>query len=132
MVPSADFDAVATAKLLLRTSSMGALASLRHGSCNPFCSLVNLASMPDGSPILLISRLAVHTRNVLHDPRVSLLLSEVGADDPLAAPRISLTGTAVPIEDEFQDNAFRRYLAAHPTAEAFLTFADFSFYPVAL
>src|ERR1051325_8248435 len=122
MAAAADFDAVATAKLLLRTSGLGALASLRQSSGNPFCSLVNLASMPDGSPILLISRLAVHTRNILHDSRVSLLLSEAGAPDPLAAPRISLTGTAAMIEDEVQETGFRRYLAAHPAAEVFANF----------
>src|SRR5437764_452655 len=130
MSQQAEFDPVATARHLLRTSSFAALATLRQGSANPFCSLVNMGTLPDGSPILLISRLAVHTRNILHDSRVSLLLSEVGADDPLAAPRISLTGTAAPIEDEFQDTAFRRYLAAHPTAEVFVSFADFSFYRV--
>src|SRR4051795_6972896 len=128
MQPVAEFDAGQLARSLLRRSRQGALATLMLGTGDPYCSLVNVATHPDGSPILLISRLAVHTRNILHDSRVSLLLSEVGADDPLAAPRISLTGTAAPIEDEFQDTAFRRYLAAHPTAEVFVSFADFSFY----
>ena len=132
MAASADFDPVATAKQLLRTRATAALASLRPDKGNPFCSLVNLASMPDGSPILLISRLAVHTRNILHDPRVSLLLADADAVDPLAAPRISLTGTAGAIEDDMQDTAFRRYLAAHPTAEVFVNFADFSFYRMAI
>jgi len=127
-----DFDAVATAKHLLRTSTTGALATLQIGTGNPFCSLVNTATLPDGSPILLISRLAVHTRNILHDPRVSLLFAAAGAPDPLAAPRVSLSGTAVAIEDDLQETAFRRYLAAQPTAEVFASFADFSFYRVAI
>ena len=36
--------------------ALGALATLREGTTNPFCSLVNIGTMPDGSPILLISR----------------------------------------------------------------------------
>jgi heme iron utilization protein len=132
MPSRADFNPVVSAKALLRTSTTGALATLQIGSGNPFCSLVNTSTLPDGSPILLISRLAVHTRNILHDPRVSLLFSEAGTADPLASPRISLTGTAAMIEDELQETAFRRYLAAHPTAEVFASFADFSFYRVAI
>jgi hypothetical protein len=49
---------------------------------------------PDGSPILLISRLAVHTRNVLADARVSLMLDERAAGDPLEGARIMLAGRA--------------------------------------
>jgi len=132
MPEAADFDPVRVAKRLLRTSATAALATLRAGSGNPFCSLVNMGTLPDGSPILLLSRLAVHTRNILHDPRASLLLSEVGAADPLAAPRISVVGQAAQIEDESQEIAFRRYLAAHPTAEVFVSFSDFSFYRFAI
>jgi hypothetical protein len=132
MPSQTDFDPVATARHLLRTSTTGALATLQIGTSNPFCSLVNTATLPDGSPILLISRLAVHTRNILHDPRVSLLFGAAGAPDPLAAPRVSLSGAATAIEDELQETAFRRYLAAHPTAEVFASFADFSFYRVAI
>ncbi len=50
------------ARSLLRRSRQGALATLMAGSGDPYCSLVNVASHPDGSPILLISRLAVHTQ----------------------------------------------------------------------
>jgi hypothetical protein len=133
MPQRADFDPIATSKQLLRTTPLGALATLRAGSSNPFCSLVNIGTMPDGSPILLISRLAVHTRNIAADPRVSLLLSEQGAPDPLAAPRISLTGLAEQLGDPAAvATARRRYLAAHPSAELFVNFADFSFYRVAV
>jgi putative heme iron utilization protein len=133
MSQRADFDPAATAKRLLRTGSLGALATLRDGSTNPFCSLVNIGTLPDGSPILLISRLAVHTRNIATDPRVSLLLSEPGAPDPLAAPRISIVGVAEQLaEPAAVATARRRYLATHPSAELFVNFADFSFYRVAI
>ena len=67
MQPTADFNPSRLAKSLLRKSRQGALATLMAGTGAPYCSLVNLASHPDGSPILLISRLALHTRNILAD-----------------------------------------------------------------
>ena len=96
MQPSADFDPAKLARSLLRRSRQGALATLMAGSGDPYCSLVNVASHPDGSPILLISRLAVHTRNLLGDPRVSLMLDERAAGDPLEGARIMLAGRAEP------------------------------------
>ena len=82
MQPTPDFDPGKLAKSLLRRSRQGALATLMAGSGDPYCSLVNLASHPDGSPILLISRLALHTQNVLADARVSLMLDERAPGDP--------------------------------------------------
>ena len=82
------------ARSLLRRSRQGALATLMAGSGDPYCSLVNVASHPDGSPILLISRLALHTRNILADTRVSLMLDERAAGDPLEGARIMLAGRA--------------------------------------
>lgn len=94
------------------------------GSGDPYCSLVNLASHPDGSPILLISRLAVHTGNILSDARVSLMLDERAEGDPLEGARIMLSGRAEHADAE-KDLLRRRYLNAHPSAEAFVSFADF-------
>lgn len=129
MEPTADFDPGKLAKSLLRRSRQGALATLMPGSGDPYCSLVNLASHPDGSPILLISRLAVHTRNILADSRVSLMLDERAAGDPLEGARIMLSGRAEQAEDE-RDLLQRRYLNAHPAAEAFVSFKDFAFFRI--
>src|SRR5882762_10622642 len=94
MQPSSDFDAAKVARSLLRRSRQGAMATLMAGSGDPYCSLVNVASHADGAPILLISRLALHTRNILADPRVSLLLDERAEGDPLEGARIMLAGRA--------------------------------------
>ena len=58
MQPTADFDPSRLARSLLRRSRQGALATLMPDSGDPYCSLVNVATHADGSPILLISRLA--------------------------------------------------------------------------
>ncbi|WP_315838630.1 HugZ family protein [Bradyrhizobium prioriisuperbiae] len=129
MTPDADFDAGRLARDLLRRSRQGALATLMTVSGDPYCSLVNVASAPDGAPILLISRLALHTRNILADVRVSLMLDERRAGDPLEGARIMAGGVVEQTQDEAAVALLRRrYLAAHPSAEAFVNFKDFSFF----
>jgi putative heme iron utilization protein len=130
MQPTADFNASSLARSLLRRSRQGALATLMPGSGEPYCSLVNVASHADGSPILLISRLALHTKNILADNRVSLMLDERAAGDPLEGARIMLAGRAEEAAGEAAEMLRRRYLNAHPSAEAFVDFKDFSFFRI--
>jgi putative heme iron utilization protein len=130
MQPTADFDASKLARSLLRRSRQGALATLMAGSGDPYCSLVNVAGHADGSPILLISRLAVHTRNLRDDSRVSLMLDERAEGDPLEGSRIMLAGRAVEASGDDVAVFRRRYLNAHPSAEAFVDFKDFSFFRI--
>jgi heme iron utilization protein len=128
MEPTLDFSPSKLAKSLLRRSRQGALATLMPSSGDPYCSLVNHASHSDGSPILLISRLAIHTRNLLADSRVSLMLDERAEGDPLEGARIMLSGRAVEMSGDQLNIVRRRYLNAHPAAEAFVDFKDFSFF----
>jgi heme iron utilization protein len=129
MQPSPDFKPAVAAKKLLREGRSGALATLMPGSGDPYCSLVNVASAVDGAPLLLISRLAVHTKNILADPRVSLMIDERKEGDPLEGARVMLLGSAAATDDP---QVRRRYLARQPEAEMFAGFADFAFYRVTL
>lgn len=129
MDPSADVKPARLTRSLLGRSRQGALATLMPRSGDPYCSLVAVASLPDGMPILLISRLAVHTKNILSDPRVSLMLDERAPGDPLEGARIMLAGTAEEAKDD-AELLKRRYLAAHPSAEEFVGFRDFSFFKI--
>jgi len=113
----------------MREARSGALATLMAGSGDPYCSLVNVASAADGSPLLLISRLAVHTKNILVDARVSLMLDERKEGDPLQGARVMLMGRAAATDDP---GLRRRYLARQPGAEMFADFPDFAFYRIAL
>ena len=115
---------------LLRRSRQGALATLMPNKGDPYCSLVATASAPDGAPLLLISRLAIHTKNILADARVSLMLDERIAGDPLEGARVMLAGVARQIEGDAATVSRRRYLAAHPKAEMFADFPDFSFFRI--
>jgi len=130
MQPTPDFDPSPLARSLLRRSRQGALATLMAGSGDPYCSLVNVASHSDASPILLISRLALHTRNILADSRVSLMLDERAAGEPLEGARIMLAGRAEEVAGEQAEILRRRYINAHPSAEAFVEFKDFSFFRI--
>jgi putative heme iron utilization protein len=130
MKPTVDFDPSRLARSLLRRSRQGALATLMAGSGDPYCSLVNVASHADASPILLISRLALHTKNILGDNRVSLMLDERAAGDPLEGARIMLAGRAEEAAPDQAETLRRRYLNAHPSAETFVEFKDFSFFRI--
>jgi heme oxygenase (biliverdin-IX-beta and delta-forming) len=129
MQPNANFDPKATAKKLMREGRSGALATLMAGSGDPYCSLVNVATAVDGTPLLLISRLAIHTKNVLADPRASLMLDERREGDPLQGARVMLMGAVAKTDSP---DARRRYLAYQPEAEMFAGFADFAFYELKL
>src|SRR5471032_881443 len=98
MEQTADFNPKTATKKLLREGRSGALATLMPGSGDPYCSLVNVATAADGAPLLLISRLAVHTKNILADARVSLMLDERKEGDPLQGARVMLMGTVVKTE----------------------------------
>jgi putative heme iron utilization protein len=117
------YDGLGEAKRLLRTVRAGGLATLAE-SGHPFASLVNVATDFDGSPLLLLSRLAAHTLNLERDPRCSLLLPEGGKGDPLAHPRLTVIGRAVRTQDE---HVRGRFLRRHPKSELYAGFADFSF-----
>jgi heme oxygenase (biliverdin-IX-beta and delta-forming) len=131
MQPTPDFSPSRSAKWLLRRSRQGALATVMVNSGDPYCSLVNVAANPDAAPLLLISRLAVHTKNILADSRVSLMLDERVTGDPLEGARIMVAGRAEELSGEAAALARRRYLAAHPSAEAFVDFKDFAFFRIA-
>jgi heme iron utilization protein len=129
MKPSAEFDANAAAKALLRQSRGGALATLMPSTGDPYCSLVNVATAPDGAPLMLLSRLALHTKNILADSRVSLMLDERREGDPLEGARIMLMGQAAATDDP---EARRRYLDRQPEAARFAGFGDFAIYRMSI
>jgi len=96
----------------------------------PYASLVTVAFGHDLSPILLLSRLSDHTRNLMADPRASLLLDGTeGHANPQTGPRVTLTGLAEQSDDP---NLKARFLARHPAAALYAGFADFAIWRVRL
>ncbi len=114
------------ARNLLRRARTGTLATINADDGVPYASLVNLATDVQGCPVLLISTLAWHTRNLLADPRGSVMVAEVPASgDALTGPRVTVMGRFVKVE---QGSINRRYLARHPAAELYAGFGDFAFW----
>lgn len=122
---------LAVARRLLAETGTAALATLDPAGA-PFASYVTLAPGADGAPLLLLSRLAVHTRNLAADPRASLLLVREAdrGQGRLAAERLSLSGEVAVAAD--QDAARALFLARHPDAGGYSRFADFAFYRLAV
>lgn len=75
----------------------------------PFGSVVPYCLDRKGRPVILISRIAQHTKNIEADQKVSLIVAESGADDVQANGRVTYLGKAqqVPIDD--QDTVDRYY-----------------------
>lgn len=119
-------ETAATARTMIRAAQKGSLGTLLQPTGHPYASLLLVATEPDGSPVLLISKLALHTKNLLADPRATLLIDATGLDaDPLSGGRITLIGEARPTTSA---TARRRYLARHPVSAGYADFPDFSFY----
>jgi putative heme iron utilization protein len=118
-----DADLLSLAKALLRGVRSGALATIDAVGGGPFASLVNTATDLNGSPLLLLSGLAAHTRNLEHEPRASLLLARSGRGDPLAHPRLTVSGT---LSRSPAPHHRERFLARHPKAGLYAGFADFA------
>lgn len=110
----------------MRSRDRAALATSRHGA--PYASLVLVAADLDASPLLLLSDLAQHSRNIAFEPRVSLLFDATeGHPDPLAGPRLTVLGRAEAVNDR---PLLARFSARHPSASQYAGFADFRLYRV--
>jgi heme iron utilization protein len=123
-----DSEPATAAQRLIRCSTHAALATRIDDW--PYVSLVAVACAEDGSPLLLLSDLAQHTRNLLADQRVSLLFTNnAGVADPLSAPRLSVLGRAQRCDDP---QLAARFAARHPESAAYAGFGDFKLYRVTI
>jgi heme iron utilization protein len=113
-------------RLLARSRNRAALATNMRGT--PYASLVLFGVDLDASPLLLLSDLAQHSRNIAFDPRVSLLLDATeGHPDPLTGPRLTVIGRAEAVDDP---RRLSRFIAHHPTSAVYSGFSDFHLYRV--
>lgn len=124
----------AIARELLRKVRVGVLATIstRHPG-HPFQSLAPFALTHEGEPILLVSAIAQHSRNLEADPRASLFVHEPapGEKDPRAAARTVLVGRMRRVPAAEEPDARARYLARHPEARSLLGL-DFSLHVLAV
>jgi hypothetical protein len=94
----------------------------------PYASLVLLACDHDAAPLLLMSNLAEHSKNIAADARVALLVDgTAGRVDPLTGPRVTILGR---VEQTDDPRLKARFVARHPSAALYADFADFHLYRV--
>lgn len=118
------------ARAVMRMADRATLATAMPATGDPYASLVQIGLSQAAAPILLISSLAQHTKNVAADPRVSLLFDgTAGFDSMLEGPRVTVQGVARRSEDPADR---RRYLARHPDAAGYAGFGDFAFHAVSV
>jgi heme iron utilization protein len=118
-----------SARQLLRAHTYGVLSTLsKKFGGYPFGSITPYLVDHDGSALILISTLAEHTKNIQHDPRVSLIAHNQRDPHIQTQGRVTLAGTAQRTEDKGQ--AGNRYLRYFPDAESYFAMHDFSFYRI--
>ena len=123
-------DPALEARRLVRAAKAATLATQAAGQ--PFASLVTPAAAPDLSPLLWLSTLSEHTRQLRAEPRCALLFTgEPDGPNPQTTPRVTLTGQAEPVEGAEAAALKARWLARHPYAALYADFADFSLWRVA-
>ena len=117
------------ARALIRAATRASLGT-RMPDGAPYVSLVLAACAPDASPLVLISDLAEHTKNLRRDARGSLLFDgTAGLANPLTGARVSVVGRFAPCEDA---SLRARYVARHPDAAAYDDFHDFHLWRMAV
>lgn len=120
------------AREILLGQDVGAL-STHSSDCPgyPFGSIVPIGFDGFSRPVLLISRLAQHTRNISENPNVSLLLSDIaqlGNQDVQTCARVTLLGQAEKLTEDKDAQAIARYCRFYPQATRYYKELDFDFY----
>lgn len=121
------------ARGLLAGPSEGVLATISlHRAGFPFTSLAPYALSRPGEPLLLLSGLAQHTRNLAADPRACLFVQAAGEGPSQDRARLAVLGRVSPVAAADLADARARYLARHPEAEAWVTMSDFTLHLLAI
>lgn len=92
----------------------------------PFLSLAQVA-FDNRAPIIIMSDMTDHTRNIVKDNRVSLLIDGTTGPNRMNSGRVALMGWAFLVhKSKYRD----MFLAKHPTAAGYFDFGDFNLYRV--
>lgn len=116
------------ARTLLAQTNVATLATLSEDG-GPWGSMVTYGAREDGAPVLCVSRLAEHGRNLDRDPRASLVVVDPAAvSDPLASGRVTVAGTVEVPEGDAHRAARAAYLAAVASGRYYIDYTDFTLY----
>jgi heme oxygenase (biliverdin-IX-beta and delta-forming) len=117
-------------RTLVYRSNVGTLSTMseKHPG-SPFGSLMPYGLDAKGRVVFLISTMAMHTHNLIQDPKASLFVSQTDSGgDPLDASRVTLMGQVTKVPDDETKNVRELYLSRYGNASYWVDFDDFSFY----
>jgi putative heme iron utilization protein len=123
------------ARRLFLQESFGVLSTISldvpgypFGSVTPYCA------DRQGRPIIYISHIAQHTRNILADSRVSLTVFDTSgdSDDVQARGRVTCIGDARAVDDASVANVGERYFQYFPSARQYEGTHSFQFFRIDL
>ena len=128
---SSKTDAAQSARRLLLNEYHGILSTHSHDVPGyPFGSVMPYCLDGEGQPVILISRIAQHTRNIQNNPKVSLIVSESGINDVHQGGRLTWMGDAEKISDT--QPVAHRYYSFFPQSRNYHKTHDFDFYRINL
>jgi hypothetical protein len=122
------------ARTLVYLGTTGSLSTIsaKHPGW-PFGSVMPYGLDRRGRPTFLISSMAMHTQNLLRDPRASLLVTQAEAyNDPLAIARITLMGMVTRVPQNDLAAVRDHYLKRYPEAGQWVDFGDFAWFRMEL
>jgi heme iron utilization protein len=117
------------ARTLVAAANSGSLASLSEDG-TPWASIVAFGATDAGEPVLVVSTMAEHGRNLAREPRCSIAIGEPvpEGEDPLDRARVTLAGRVIVPEGEEADSALDAHARLYPFARGYATYADFTTY----
>ncbi len=113
---------------LLRQEKYGVLSTLsvKHEGW-PFGSATPYALTASGEPLIFVSSLAEHTRNMMNDPRVSLFIQDTATNaNPQSIARATLLSVVEAVAETEREEAAQRYLQRFPEAAQNFQLGGFS------
>ena len=118
--------AASDARALVTRTRLATLATLDRESGAPFATLVAAVDDGSGQPLLLLSGLAEHTKNLAARADASLLVVGDAADPAsMNRPRVTLVGRVEWLDGDAAAQAKARFVAALPEAQVWAALPDF-------
>lgn len=94
----------------------------------PFGSVMPYAVDSDGRPLIYISNLAIHTKNIQKNPKASLFITKPSEEVELDNPRVTLVGEFKKVSEKELKEVKEAYFKKYPDAKIYEQFHDFAFY----
>jgi heme iron utilization protein len=118
-----------TADAMTKLAKSGTIVTLSSDyKGTPFGTPAPYALDAEGRPVLLLSDLAVHTKNLKANPKCSVMLLKEDKEDPFNSARVTFVGKMVKVDDKERAAYKTLFLAKQKAAEDFADFGDFNYY----